>query len=68
MLTSLQPNRVTAEWLWFQDLIEYKNKHRILKVRTLDGALKTLQVDDSHTVGQLMIPICSRMGRYRCVV
>ncbi|KAK7491087.1 hypothetical protein BaRGS_00017651, partial [Batillaria attramentaria] len=44
------------------DLLEYKNKHRILKVRTLDGALKTLQVDDSHTVGQLMIPICSRMG------
>ncbi|XP_070178806.1 talin-1-like [Littorina saxatilis] len=44
------------------DLLEYKNKHRILKVRTLDGALKTLQVDDSHTVGSLMIPICSRMG------
>ncbi|XP_076439084.1 talin-1-like isoform X2 [Babylonia areolata] len=44
------------------DLLEYKSKHRILKVRTLDGALKTLQVDDSHTVGQLMIPICSRMG------
>ncbi|PVD36353.1 hypothetical protein C0Q70_03333 [Pomacea canaliculata] len=44
------------------DILEYKNKHRILKVRTLDGALKTLQVDDSHTVGQLMIPICTRMG------
>ncbi|KAL8568329.1 hypothetical protein ACOMHN_040902 [Nucella lapillus] len=44
------------------DLLEYKTKHRILKVRTLDGALKTLQVDDSNTVGQLMIPICSRMG------
>ncbi|XP_067653820.1 talin-1-like isoform X2 [Haliotis asinina] len=44
------------------DLLEYKKKQRILKVRTLDGALKTLQVDDSHTVGQLMITICTRMG------
>ena len=46
-----------------QDLLEYKLKYRILKVRTLDGALKTLQVDDSHSVGHLMIPICSRMGQ-----
>ncbi|XP_055955771.1 talin-2-like isoform X4 [Patella vulgata] len=44
------------------DLLEYKKKHRILKVRTLDGALKTLQVDDSHTVGGLMVTICTRMG------
>uniref|UniRef100_A0A0B7BMP4 FERM domain-containing protein n=2 Tax=Arion vulgaris TaxID=1028688 RepID=A0A0B7BMP4_9EUPU len=44
------------------DLLEYKRKHRILKVRTLDGVLKTLQVDDSHTVGSLMITICTRMG------
>ncbi|XP_041355319.1 talin-2-like [Gigantopelta aegis] len=44
------------------DLLEYKKKHRILKVRTLDGALKTLQVDDSHTVGQLMVTICTKMG------
>ncbi|GFO37090.1 talin-1-like, partial [Plakobranchus ocellatus] len=44
------------------DLLEYKRKHRILKVRTLDGVLKTLQVDDSYTVGSLMITICTRMG------
>ncbi|ESO89699.1 hypothetical protein LOTGIDRAFT_218488 [Lottia gigantea] len=44
------------------DLLEYRKKHRILKVRTLDGALKTLQVDDSHTVGGLMVTICTRMG------
>ncbi|XP_055873161.1 talin-1 isoform X5 [Biomphalaria glabrata] len=44
------------------DLLEYKRKNRILKVRTLDGVLKTLQVDDSHTVGSLMITICTRMG------
>ncbi|BFZ14072.1 hypothetical protein BsWGS_17114 [Bradybaena similaris] len=44
------------------DLLEYKRKHRIVKVRTLDGVLKTLQVDDSYTVGSLMITICTRMG------
>jgi len=29
----------------------------------LDGSVKTLQVDDSHTVNQLMVAICSRIGR-----
>lgn len=28
----------------------------------LDGTVKTLQVDDSHTCAQLMITICSRIG------
>ena len=45
-----------------QDLLEYKSKQRILKVRTLDGAIRKMQVDDSHTVGQLLITITSRIG------
>ncbi|XP_064596457.1 talin-1-like [Liolophura sinensis] len=44
------------------DLLEYKKKHRILRVRTLDGTVKTMQVDDSHSVGQLMVTICSKLG------
>ncbi|KAI0230740.1 Talin-1 [Lamellibrachia satsuma] len=44
------------------DLLEYKKKHRMLRVRMLDGTVKTLQVDDSHTVSQLMITICSKIG------
>lgn len=28
----------------------------------LDGAVKTMQVDDSHIVSQLMVVICSRIG------
>ncbi|WAR29544.1 TLN1-like protein, partial [Mya arenaria] len=43
------------------DLLEYKTKVRILKVRTLDGAIRKIQVDDSHTVGQLLISITSKI-------
>ena len=28
----------------FQDTLEYKNKHRLLKVKMLDGAVKTVMV------------------------
>lgn len=47
-----------------KDLLEYKKKIRVLRVRMLDGAVKTLHVDDSHTVGQLMITICSKIGKF----
>jgi len=45
-----------------QDLLEYRKKHRVLRVRMLDGSVKTLMVDDSHTVTQLMITVCSKIG------
>ena len=44
------------------DLLEFKKKTRTLRVRMLDGAIKTLMVDDSQPVGQLMIVICTRIG------
>ncbi|KAF6028440.1 TLN2 [Bugula neritina] len=44
------------------DILQYKSKMRILRVRMLDDAVKTLQVDDSHMVSQLMVVICSRIG------
>jgi len=47
-----------------QDLLEYKKKHRVLRVKMLDGSVKTLMVDDSHTVAQLMITVCSKIGLY----
>ena len=37
---------------------------RILQIKTPDGMQKKLQVDDSHTVGQLMVTICTKMGRW----
>ncbi|XP_066503310.1 talin-2a [Hoplias malabaricus] len=44
------------------DILEYKKKQRPQKIRMLDGAVKTVMVDDSKTVGELLITICSRIG------
>lgn len=30
----------------------------------LDGAVKTVMVDDSKTVGELLVTICSRIGEH----
>ncbi|XP_074862365.1 talin-2 isoform X2 [Carettochelys insculpta] len=44
------------------DVLEYKKKQRPQKIRMLDGAVKTVMVDDSKTVGELLVTICSRIG------
>lgn len=43
-------------------MIDYCSKHRKLNIKLLDGQTKTLMVDDSQTVGQLMIYVCSQMS------
>ncbi|XP_075894317.1 talin-2 isoform X1 [Nelusetta ayraudi] len=44
------------------DVLEYKKKQRPQKIKMLDGAIKTILVDDSKTVGELLVTICSRIG------
>ena len=45
------------------DTLEYRNKIRILKVKTLDGgSVKSISVDESQPVEQLMVTVCSKMG------
>ncbi|XP_022084654.1 talin-1-like isoform X6 [Acanthaster planci] len=44
------------------DLLEYRKKIRPLKVKMLDGSKKTLLIDDSNTVSQMLITICTRLG------
>ncbi|CAG2056502.1 unnamed protein product [Timema podura] len=46
----------------FQDLLEYRKKLRTLRVRMLDGTLKTLLVDDSQPVANLMVVICTKIA------
>lgn len=46
-----------------QDVLEYRRKLRTLRVRMLDGALKTILVDDSQPVLQLMVVICTKIGK-----
>lgn len=44
------------------DLLEYKRKMRTLRVRMLDGSVKTLLVDDSQVIANLMVVICTKIG------
>ncbi|XP_048001981.1 talin-1 isoform X11 [Leguminivora glycinivorella] len=44
------------------DILEYCRKTRNLRVRMLDGSVKTLLVDDSQIVANLMVVICTKIG------
>ncbi|KAF2974858.1 hypothetical protein EK904_006817 [Melospiza melodia maxima] len=49
------------------DTMEYKKKQRPLKIRMLDGTVKTVMVDDSKTVTDMLMTICARIGEERTV-
>lgn len=51
--------------LCLQDTMEYKKKQRPLKIRMLDGTVKTVMVDDSKTVTDMLMTICARIGEER---
>ncbi|XP_048523491.1 talin-1 isoform X1 [Dendroctonus ponderosae] len=44
------------------DTIEYRNKLRTLRVKMLDGSLKTMMVDDSQIVANMMVVVCTKLG------
>nr|XP_015193068.1 PREDICTED: talin-1 isoform X1 [Lepisosteus oculatus]XP_015193073.1 PREDICTED: talin-1 isoform X1 [Lepisosteus oculatus] len=44
------------------DTLDYKKKQRPLKIRMLDGTVKTVMVDDSKTVCDMLMTICARIG------
>ena len=50
-----------------QDTLEFKKKQRVIKVRMLDGSVKSLVIDDSHNVEQLMVTICFKIGKF-CLI
>ncbi|CAF4681847.1 unnamed protein product [Rotaria sp. Silwood1] len=45
-----------------EDHVEYKNRYRPLKIRLLDGTVKTILIDDSLILAQLMVYICTKFG------
>ena len=45
-----------------QDLLEYRKKHRTLRVKMLDETVKTVLVDDSSSVHDLVITVCQKIG------
>ncbi|XP_044265750.1 talin-2 isoform X5 [Tribolium madens] len=44
------------------DVVEYRKKLRTLRVKMLDGSVKTMLVDDSQIVANLMVVICTKLG------
>ncbi len=44
------------------DLLEYRRKLRTLKVQMLDGSVKTMMIDESQPVANLMVVICTKLG------
>nr|CAH7755545.1 unnamed protein product [Callosobruchus chinensis] len=44
------------------DTLEYRKKQRPLRVKMLDGAIKTMMVDDSQIIANLMVVICTKLG------
>ncbi|GAM16912.1 hypothetical protein SAMD00019534_000870 [Acytostelium subglobosum LB1] len=48
--------------LKMNDEIDYKKKHRALKVKLMDETLKTLLIDDSLSVGEIIEIIGKRIG------
>ena len=49
--------------LKFGDTIEFRKKHRVLKVKTLDSSIKAILVDESQPVNVLVEIICQRIGK-----
>jgi talin len=46
------------------DTIEYKKKHRPLRIQTLDGTTKTVIVDESLPVLNLVTVVCEKFGKW----
>jgi len=59
----LEPGRTLEHYLLREnDTLEYRKKMRLLKVRMLDGAIKSMMVDDSQIVSNMMVIICTKIG------
>lgn len=59
----LQPNKLLDFYdLNSSDTLEFRKKHRALKVKTMDDSVKTILIDESLPVQQLVELICERIG------
>ncbi|KAI8824903.1 uncharacterized protein EV422DRAFT_576151 [Fimicolochytrium jonesii] len=59
----LQPSKLLDFYdLVSGDSLEYRKKHRPLKVKTMDNSVKTVLIDESLNVQQLVEIICERIG------
>jgi talin len=45
-----------------EEILEYKKRHRNLRIQMVDGTVKTIMIDDSATVGENLTTICEKIG------
>ena len=49
------------------DMLHYKSKIRMLRVKTLDDSMRTLLVDESQTVTEVIKAVCAKIGIYNII-
>ncbi|KAJ3320641.1 Talin-1 [Boothiomyces sp. JEL0866] len=59
----LTPNKMLGHYdLKYGDTLDFRKKHRVLKVKTLDESIKNILVDESTTVKSITEVICNKIG------
>ena len=44
------------------DVLHYRSKLRMLRVRTLDGSMRTLLIDENQTATEIIKIVCAKIG------
>ncbi|KAI8898118.1 hypothetical protein BC833DRAFT_620631 [Globomyces pollinis-pini] len=61
--TWLAPNKMLGHYeLKYGDTLEFRKKHRVLKVKTLDENVKNILIDESTNVKAIVEVICDKIG------
>ena len=47
-------------------MLLYTSKYRPLRIKTLDGSVKTLLVDESQTIAEITKVVCDKIGQFLC--
>lgn len=59
----LNPRNMLGHYdLKYGDVLDFRKKHRILKVKTLDDSIKAILVDDSQPMSSMVQVVCQRIG------
>lgn len=59
----LASNKMLGHYdLKYGDTLDFRKKHRVLKVKTLDESIKNILVDESTAVKSITEVICNKIG------
>ncbi|KAI8930298.1 hypothetical protein BC831DRAFT_440033 [Entophlyctis helioformis] len=59
----LAPNKLLDHYdLKYGDTLEFRKRHRVLKVKTLDNSIKAVLIDESLPVRLVVAAVCERIG------